>query len=235
MTRAVHATTASGDAITLEASAELGARGRTTAQLEHNAMQALGLARASSHALQEAAQLLERAGLLLASSRVVVDPTIRPELRRVFTLLAERVSTASHAGQLLLRGGTVVYALEDPWQETSELASIDLPDLNESAELVSLELNNASLVNQRTSAFQAEVRKDQKRFAALSKSLCGALEKLHRGRTKNPHATARVQDDGFVALIGRVRDHVLDSGSSALQVQGAPSTRAAWLVEALEK
>jgi hypothetical protein len=32
-----------------------------------------------------------------------------------------------------------------------------------------------------------------------------------------------------------VRDRVLGSGSAALRVQGAPSTRAAWLVEACEK
>lgn len=235
MTRAVHATTASGDAITLEASAELSARGRTTAQLEHNAMQALGLARACSHALQEVMQLLDRVALLLASSRGVVDPTVRPELRRVFTQLSEHVQASNHAGQALLCGGTVVYALEDPWQETSEQVQIDLPDLSDSAALASLELNSAVIVNQRTSAAQALLRKEQKRFAALSKSLCGALEKLHRGRAKNPQAPARVQDEGFVALIGRVRDHVLDSGSAALQVQGAPSTRAAWLVEALEK
>src|SRR5262245_42490957 len=133
MTRAIHATTASGDAITLEAAAELGARGRTTAQLEHNAMQALGLVRASAHALQDVAQLLDRAMLLLASSRAVVDPTVRPELRRVFTQIADVVRTAHHAGQPLLRGSSVVYALEDPWQETSEPAHIDLPDLHECA------------------------------------------------------------------------------------------------------
>src|ERR1700753_3589557 len=78
MTRSIHATTASGDAVTLGAGATLASHGRTLAHLEHNAMQALGLVRATLVALQGVGAQLDRASLLLSHPRGVIDFAIRP-------------------------------------------------------------------------------------------------------------------------------------------------------------
>jgi hypothetical protein len=85
------------------------------------------------------------------------------------------------------------------------------------------------------SALQAQVQLARKQLTAANQQLGAVLGRLHRGRIHDATLTAARADEGFVDLIGRVRDHVLDSGSVALRVQGAPSTRAAWLVEAYEK
>jgi hypothetical protein len=45
----------------------------------------------------------------------------------------------------------------------------------------------------------------------------------------------RGPNDDFDRLAERLRDQVLRAGASALRVQGAPSTRAAWLVEGFEE
>jgi hypothetical protein len=242
MTRSIHATTASGDAVTLEAGAKPAARGRTLAQLEHNAMQALGLVRATITALQGVAAQIERAVLLLSHTRGVVDSSIRPELKRVFNEIGDRVRSAAHGGQLLLCGQTVAFALDDPWQESSGAVCIELPELWEAAlggsGLATLELQNARnalTVMQRLSALQSLVQESMKRFGVEHQRLGAVLGRLHRGRVRDATLTAARADEGFVDLIGRVRDHVLGSGTTALRVQGAPSTRAAWLVEACER
>ena len=95
MNRSIHATTASGDAVTLEACTQTASRERTLAQVEHNAMQALGLVRAGLHALEPMFHGLDRIALLLSNSRGVVDPTVKPELKRVFSDLAQHVSVAA--------------------------------------------------------------------------------------------------------------------------------------------
>jgi hypothetical protein len=69
MSRAIHETTPSGDEVTLEANAQLCARGRTVAQVEHNAMQALDLVRATLAALSGVTPALDRFALLLSSHR----------------------------------------------------------------------------------------------------------------------------------------------------------------------
>lgn len=242
MTRSIHATTASGDAVTLDAAAKPASRGRTLAQLEHNAMQALGLVRATLAALQGVAAPIDRAGLLLSHTRGVLDASIRPELKRLFGEIGDGVRSAAHGGQLLLCGQTVAFALDDPWQESSGPVCIELPELWESAlgssGLATLELHNASnalIVMQRVSGLQALVQQSRKRLTAEHQRLGAVLGRLHGGRVRDATLTAARADEGFVDLIGRVRDHVLGSGSVALRVQGAPSTRAAWLVEACEK
>jgi hypothetical protein len=185
---------------------------------------------------------LDRAGLLLSHTRGVVEAAIRPELKRVFTEIGDRVRVAAHGGQPLLRGETVAFALDDPWQESSGPVCIELPELWESTlgsnSLATLELQgaaNALTVMQRVSALQALVQQSIKRLAGERQRLGAVLGRLHRGRLRDQQLTAARADEGFVALRGRVRDRVLGSGSAALRVQGAPSTRAAWLVEACEK
>jgi hypothetical protein len=88
---------------------------------------------------------------------------------------------------------------------------------------------------QRVSGMQSLVQDSIKHLSAEHQRLGAVLGRLHRGRVRDTTLTAARADEGFVDLIGRVRDHVLGSGSTALRVQGAPSTRAAWLVEACEK
>ena len=56
--------------------------------------------------------------------------------------------------------------------------------------------------------------------------------RLNANRGKSSPAPA--SPDEFQRFTGRVRDHVLRSGLSALRVQGTPSTRAASLVERAE-
>jgi hypothetical protein len=240
MTRATHATTASGDAVTLEASAEQGARGRSLAQLEHNAMQALGLVRAALVAVQAVGHNLDRASLMLSRSQGAIDPGLKPELKRVIASVTQQVNTASHAGHSLLDGNAVAFALDDPWLEASEPLGIDLPDLTQSVlgkgGLSELDLIGTTSVNiavQRIHAAQSAVREGQRSLSQSAQALSAVLARLHeaRGRSAEP----RNQDDGFIAMIGRVRDQVLRSGSVALRVQGAPSTRAAWLVEASDE
>ena len=104
----IPATTASGDAVILEATPEPqardGTRGRLLAQLEHNAMAALGLVRAGVSGLQSVSRLLDRAAQMLAQNKIVVDPAKARELQRAFTELVEHVQTRAYAEHALLQG-----------------------------------------------------------------------------------------------------------------------------------
>ncbi|MET0388572.1 MAG: hypothetical protein ABW321_21555 [Polyangiales bacterium] len=242
MTRSVHTTTASGDAITLAPGAHATAQsrtGRTVAQLEHNAMLALALVRATLHALERVATGTDRAALLLSNSRSLVDPAVKPELRRLFGELTDVVHSALWNGEPLLCGGGSAFAIDDPWREGSEPLCVELPDLQHTTQaLVAVDLagsTNALIVGQRNGALHSEVRHAQKRLGSTADQLRELLTMPRRaGHEAAPEPPARSQraaDEGFVSLIGRVRDHVLHAGSSALRVQGAPSTRAAWLIE----
>ncbi|MEY4581331.1 MAG: hypothetical protein RL701_6034 [Pseudomonadota bacterium] len=243
MTRAIQTTTASGDAITLEASATPPTRGRMVAQLEHNAMQALALVRTTLAALQRVVQCCDRANLLLSRSRGVVEPAIKPELRRTFGELAELVNGTQFGGEPVLTGGTCPFALEDPWNETGEPFAIELPDLHESTQaLAAVDLNgaaNALQLGQRTNALLGEVRVAQKQLGAAVVRLNQVLFSQRRGAEvpgadRSALVTAkrdRQQDENFVSMIGRVRDRVLTSGGAALLVQGGLSARATSLLE----
>lgn len=241
MSRAIHATTGSGDAITLELSVETPAHGRTLAQLEHNAMQALGLTRAALAALEPCAHAIDRASVLLAHSPGVVEPAIRPELKRIFVELSEHVNTAQLHGEPLLRGDRHSFALVDPREESSQPLCVVLPDLREKTQaLAACDLGaaaNALTLAQRNGAALLEVRQAQRELLQTLQNLNQVLAAQRRGRDLRPISEPPPpnQDEGFISLIGRVRDHVLTSGGAALRVQGAPSSRAAWLVERFEK
>jgi hypothetical protein len=129
MTRAIHAKTASGDAITLEASAEASGHGRSLAHLEHSAMQALGLVRAGFGALREVARTLDRTSLLVSRGTGPLDPGLKPELKRMFAELAQQVRGADHAGHGLLEGGALAVTLEDATDAGGLPLAIELPDL----------------------------------------------------------------------------------------------------------
>jgi hypothetical protein len=239
MTRPTHAT-ASGETVTLEATAAQGARGRSLAQLEHNAMQALGLVRAAMIAVEMVGSSMERAALLLSRSQGFVDVGLKPELKRVIATVVQQVNGASHAGHSLLDGDSVAFAIDDPWLEASEPLGIELPDLAPSVlgagGLSELDLGgNTSLqsTQQRIAAVQTAARDGQRSLQHSAQALSAVLARLHEARGRS--APPRNQDDGFIDLIGRVREQVLRSGAAALRVQGAPSTRAAWLVEASDE
>lgn len=237
MSRSIHATTASGDAVTLEAHAQLAARERTVAQLEQNAMQALSLVRATSGALDPVLRGLDRVTLLLAHSRGLVEPAVKPELRRVLAELSEHVHAAAVCGELLLCGGARSFALEDPASENAQPLCVELPDLSEPTRgLTQLDLSgstNALLLSQRNAAVLVEVRKAQRRLQHLAKQLVEVLATRRRGAARSSQPIPRrASEDGFVSMVGHLREHLLAAGETALRVQGSPGARAAWLVEA---
>jgi hypothetical protein len=209
------------------------------AQLEHNAMQALALVRAAHNALAEVARVADRAALLLSHSRGLVEAAVKPELQRVFAAIVGQVQAAAVNGEPLLQGGAQAFALDDPWQPASEPLCVELPDLRLAADaLAAVDLSggaNALTVSQRNTVLLGEVRLAQKQLTATAKRLVEQLGKQRRDGDGAPLPSARrAQDEGFVSMIGRVRDHVLHAGDAALRVQGPPTTRAAWLVERRE-
>lgn len=225
MSRPPPRTTASGDAVSLQPSAHTTARGRAVAQREHDAMQALALVRTTLLALERVAKIADRAALLLSHNRGLVEPAVKPELKRVQEELQTAVQTAAWSGQALLCGGLSVFALEDPWRESSESLTVAQPDLQEATRaLAGVDPNNALLLSQRNLALLAEIQRAQKQLRSTAARVSALLATQRSGDVK------RV-DDGFISMIGRVRDHVLHAGNAALRVQGAPSTRAAWLIE----
>ena len=239
----IPALTPAGDAVTLEASGDGstrdGSRGRLLAQLEHNAMLALGLVRAGMLALQGVARQLERATHLLSRHHGVIEANAAEELRRVFSELIQHVRTASHDGHLLLEGAVVPFALDDAWQESSEPLLVELPDLSpsvlDSGGLHELELNTRMAVLpvlQRLNAVRSEQQQGLASLQRAAQQLNVVLSRLHKSRAHHSRAQAT---DNFNQLAERLRDHVLRAGGSALRVQGQPSTRAAGLVQGLEE
>jgi hypothetical protein len=237
-------TTASGDAVSVEAPAEGAApsssRGRLLAQFEHNAMLALGLVRAGLLALQGVTGLLERATQLLSRHHGVLEPGAANSLRRVFDELAQHVQNASHDGHSLLTGVSVAFALDDPWQAASEPLHIALPDLSSSvlgeAGVQELQLGARTTVApilQRLNAVRSALQQGQVSMQQAGEQLSVVLTRLDANRVKS--APGPEAADTFDRLAEQVRDHVLRAGASALRVQGAPSTRAAWLVEGFEE
>jgi hypothetical protein len=237
------ATTASGDAVILEATPEPhardGTRGRVLAQLEHNAMAALGLVRAAVSSLQSVSRLVDRAAQMIAQNQVVLDANKTREVQRVFRELIEHVQTSAYAEHELLQGATVSFALDDPWLEASELLFVQLPDLRPSvlgAEGVASTdfgpLPSAAHIMHRINGVRTAVAQGHVSLQRAVRRLNVVVVRLNANRGKSTPVPA--SPDEFQRFIGRVRDHVLRSGASALRVQGTPSTRAASLVEGAE-
>jgi hypothetical protein len=236
MSRSIHPTTASVDAVTLETCTQTASRERTVAQVEHNAMLALAMVRAALGALEPVFQGLDRISLLLLHSRGLVEASIKPELKRVLVELANHVSAAAWSGEPLLQGGTRAFALDDPWNETGQPLTIALPELDEAVHALSeLDLGgaaNALALGQRNAAALQEVRKTQRQLQQLAKQLADVLAKRRRSAARSSQTISkRGPDDVFVTMVSLVRDHVLAAGPEALRVQGSPTTRAAYLVE----
>lgn len=232
MSRAVHATTPSGDEVTLEANAQLCARGRTVAQVEHNAMQALDMVRATLAALSGITPLLDRLALLLSNARTVPMATLVPELQRVIEQLGRAIHAASLRDDPLLSGGSASFAVDDPRDDASTPLVIDLPDLASAfAELASLNLQTAGPTQLTTKQVQltSRVQAARKQLTATAQRLSAVLASQRPTRQKPP----RAEDDGFVELIQNVRQSVLHAGDTALRVQGSPTARATWLIEVL--
>lgn len=238
------ATTSSGDAVTLEAASDAASRGnvrgRLLAQLEHNAMLALGLVRASLAALQGAGRTLDRAQRLIGHEHGPIDLMLAKELRAAFDELSHQVQMAVHDGHALLQGGSVSYALEDPWVESSRPLQVPLPDLSPSV-LGEEGLDGLELGGPRSSTLQVlrclnDVRAaSQAGHADLQRAtreLNDVLTRLHGDRIRS---AARGRDEDFEKLAHLMREHVLRSGASALRVQGTPTSRAASLVEGSEE
>jgi hypothetical protein len=238
MTRAVHATTPSGDEVTLEASAQVAVRPRTVAQVERNAMQALDLVRAALAALTEVTRALERAALLLSHNRGPLASSIIPELRRISEQLGVNIENAELHGTPLLRGATAAFALQAASDELSEPIRVELPNLSDAYRaLIADELTShtsPAALAQRHAQLLSEAQAGRAKLTATAKYLS---EVLSNQRPKTPKATLprRADDERFVSLIQQVRDSVLHAGGAALRVQGSPTTRAAWLVEAVEQ
>jgi hypothetical protein len=230
--------------VTLEAASEAasrdGIRGRLLAQLEHNAMLALGMVRASSAALQGVSRTLDRANRLIGQVHGPIDLLLAKELRAAFDELSRQVHMASHDGHKLLQGGSVSYALDDPWLESSQPLQVALPDLSASvlAEggLDELELggpHSTSLpVLRCMNEVRAAIQAGQAGLQRATRQLNEVLARLHGDRIRS---AARGRDDDFEQLAQLMREHVLRSGASALRVQGPPSSRAASLVEGSEE
>jgi hypothetical protein len=236
-------TTASGDAVIVEATGESSGRdstrGRLLAQLEHNAMLALGLVRAGFNGLQGVTLLLERATQTIPHNQVVLDPGKTRELKRLLDELIEHVRTSAYAEHVLLLGASVSFALDDPWLEASELFFVKLPDLTASVlgpdGLARLELESrtsSAHVMLRINGVRSSVAQGHVSLQHTVRRLNVVVLRLHAKRGKS--SPAPPSPDDFQRLTGRVRDHVLRSGASALRVQGTPSTRAASLVEGSE-
>lgn len=238
MSRSIHATTASGDAVTLEACTQTASRERTVAQVEHNAMQALALVRACLRALEPMLAGHDRIALLISHSRGLVEAAIRPELKRVLLDLTEHVSIAAWSGDALLRGGARAFTLDDPWNESAnnQPLTIELPDLSETLRaLTQLDLGgaiNALAFGQRNGAALQEARKAQRQLQQLAKQLADVLARRRRSAARSSQTLSkRPPEEQFVSMVTVVRDHVLAAGQSALSVQGSPTTRAASLLE----
>ena len=232
MSRAIHATTPSGDEVTLEANAQLCARGRTVAHVEHNAMQALDLVRATLAALSGIAPSLDRLALLLSNSRGIAASALVSELERVIPQLGQAIHGAALRDDPLLSGGSAKFLVDDPQDLTSIPLQIDLPDLSSAfAELAELDLRattTAQLVAKHTQ-LAGQVLTAKKGLSDLAQRLSGVLAN-QRPSCEKP---LRAEDEGLVAMIQTVRQSVLHAGDAALRVQGSPSARATWLIEAL--
>jgi hypothetical protein len=223
MNRALHATTPGGDEVTLEANAQLATRGRTVAQVEHNAMQALDLVRATLTALTEVSELTDRLSLLLSHGHGMPEATVAPELQRVIAQLGELIHGATTREDPLLCGGGATFAVEDPQIDSSTPLRIELPDLEPAFSEVADVVSPAAV-----KALLGQVHAARKQLTATSQRLSGVLASQRPPRPVFP----RVADDGFVALTQSVRESVLHAGDDALRVQGSPSARATWLIEA---
>ncbi|HTU58526.1 MAG TPA: hypothetical protein VMF89_08830 [Polyangiales bacterium] len=232
MSRAIHATTPSGDEVTLEANAQHHARGRTVAQVEHNAMQALDLVRATLAALSDVVPAIDRLALLLSNSRGIAVSALAAELQRVIQQIGETIHAAALRDDPLLTGGSAKFAVDDPHDLTSTPLEIDLPDLSHAfAELAGLDLKVTSIAQLTAKQLQltAEVHAAKKHLGETAQRLSGVLARQRPPREK----LLRAEDERFVAMIQSVRQSVLHAGGSALRVQGSPSSRATWLIEAL--
>jgi hypothetical protein len=232
MSRATHATTPSGDEVTLEANAQLAARERTVAQVEHNAMQALDLVRATLHALGELTGPLDRLAALLSHSRSVPLSTISPELQRLIEQLGASIHAAALREDPLLTGGGASFVVENPQDSSSAPLQIELPDLSGAyAELAELDIATSThaLITLKQVHLASTVQAAKKQFTGLAQRLTRLLGSQRPPRPLMP----RAEDEGFVAMIQTVRQHVLHAGDAALRVQGSPSSRATWLIEAL--
>jgi hypothetical protein len=234
------------DAVTLEAVADASPRdgnsGRVLAQLEHNAMLAFGTVRAGMAALHGATLMLEPIAQLLSQKQAGIDATRARELRRLIDALKVYVQTSAHAGQALLQGGSVLFALDDPWLEASELLQLQLPDLQ--ASVLGADGLAALDFGARTSALLATHHVDVVRTAIAQghasmqrtiRQLNIVLMRMKDSRSKSSFPPPPGIIDDFANLTGRVRDHILRSGPAALRVQGPPSSRAASLVEGAEE
>jgi hypothetical protein len=234
MSRPIHETTPSGDEVRLEANAQLCTRGRTVAQVEHNAMQALDLVRATLTALHDVAAWLDRIGLLLSHSRGAVESAISLELERVIAQLGESIQAALLRDDPLLRGGGAAFAVQDPQDMSSAPLRVDLPDLSHAySELAEIDLSSdgsSRMISQRQAALVTLIQGARKQLTTTSQELSGVLASQ---RPPSP-VPARVGDEGFVAMIRDLRQSVLHAGDAALRVQGSPTARATWLIEALK-
>ena len=231
MSRAIHATTASGDEVTLEANAQHCARGRTVAQVEHNAMQALDLVRATLAALSGVTEALDRLGLLLSHSRGA--EALRPALQRTIEQLGQSIHGARLRDDPLLSGDSATFVVDGPQDLTSAPLEIHLPDLSrEYVALAELDLadSNEALLGAQHARLMSLVLAANKQLQHTAERLTGILSSQ---RPTHNEARPRAEDEGFVAMIQSVRDSVLHAGDLALRVQGSPSTRATWLIEAL--
>lgn len=232
MSRAVHATTPSGDEVTLEANAQLCARGRTVAQVEHNAMQALDLVRATLAALSDVTPALERLALLLSNGRGIAASALAAELTRVIQQLGEVIHAAALRDDPLLTGGSAKFIVHDQHDLTSTPLQIDLPDLSSAfAELAELDLQATTVAQlaAKQTQLMGQVLTARKQLMVTAQGLSGVLASQRPPRQKPP----RAEDEGFIAMIQSVRQRVLHAGGAALRVQGSPSARATGLIEAL--
>jgi hypothetical protein len=230
------------EAVIVEASetpARASGGGRVLAQLEHNAMLALGLTRAAHAALHALSEPLDRAAELAERAQTFVDPTSARELRSSFDAVKERVENAAHAGHTLLQGGAVSFALDDPWIEPSDRLYVELPDLGPSVlgpdGLCAIELTPRAggLISLRIGAVRHAIARGHGNLERATHQLDVVVLRLNASRSKSTPPPKLLEEE-FADFTGRVRDHVLRSGASALRVQGTPSTKAASLIEGVD-
>lgn len=229
----IHATTTpSGDEVTLEVTAQVRTRPRALAQVEHNAMQALDLVRSTLTALSEVTRSLDRAALLLSHSHGGTETAVWPELARVIEQLGTQIESAELHGEPILQGGQAAFALRDPSDELTEPVQVELPNLSHDwRELAAHAADGAAQLTERHAVLSRHVQAARRRLANQAKRLSEVLS-AERRQAPAPAAARRLDDERFVAMTQQVRDSVLHAGDAALLVQGTPSTRAAWLVEA---
>lgn len=194
-------------------------------------MQALDLVRATLAALGELAPALDRLALLLANSQSIAPAALSSELQRVIAQLGEIIHSAALRDDPLLRGGSAKFLVEDPHDLRSTPLQIELPDLSSAfADLAAIDL---------AAATRPELASQHAQLASLVQTARTQLSDLAQRLSKvlasqrPPAPSARATDDGFVELIQSVRERVLHAGDAALRVQGSPSSRATWLIEAL--